>query len=120
VVVVVLCVCGAMVLSCDVVVVVDCVWAIADSDRASANVAPVKSDAIFLKAMVFLLFSTDYLQFFRFCEMPLGGLVMSSGKFRRKLRVSHSKHKSYVPHATSLSFQWAEILRGNSKRHHLR
>jgi len=53
VVVVLLCDCGAIVLSCDVVVVVDWVWAIADSDRASANVAPVTSDPIFLNAMLF-------------------------------------------------------------------
>lgn len=50
VVVVLLCVCGAMAGSC-VVVVVLCVWAIADSDRASANAAPVKSDPIFLNAI---------------------------------------------------------------------
>jgi hypothetical protein len=48
VVVVLCCVCGAIVLSCVVVVVVDCVWAIADSDRASANVVPVTSDPSFL------------------------------------------------------------------------
>jgi hypothetical protein len=56
VVVVVLCDCGAMLWSC-VVVGVDCVWAIADSDRASANAAPVTSDPSFLNAIVILLFS---------------------------------------------------------------
>jgi hypothetical protein len=51
VVVVVLCDCGAMVLSCVVVVVVDCVWAIAESDRASTNAAPVTSNLSFLNDM---------------------------------------------------------------------
>jgi hypothetical protein len=53
VVVVVLCDCGAKVLSCEVVVVVLWVCAIALNESAAAKAAPVKRVPIFLNAIVF-------------------------------------------------------------------